>query len=208
MRGRARSGAGVAPVALALLLVALVGGLAGSAIAAGGGGARPRTAEAASTAASGAAAHKAAARRAATRLLADTPLPPGALAAASDPSRSRAEAQPPERPGTPNLVDVHGFWRVPGTPTAVLAWTEAHPPPGGSRDAGGASGTSSGPVSSWDGYAFAPVARVISYRAVLIEVARAVGGGTALRVDGQAIWLRLRSGLDWVPAGVRAVAIA
>lgn len=153
--------------------------------------------------------NKRAAQQAAPGLLAALMLPLGASAVASDPSRLHLLGRAPSAPVTPNLVDAHGFWHVPGTPGSVLRWIEDHPPAGGERDLGGQSGSSSsGVTAQWEGYSFASVAGVLSYRALLVEVAAAAGGGTALRADGQAVWLVPRSGSEWIPAGVRAIVIS
>jgi hypothetical protein len=148
-----------------------------------------------------------AARMDAPRLLATLQLPAGSQAASADPSRSSLLGHAPTRPGTRNLVDVHGFWRVPGQPRTVLDWVESHPPAGSTRNMSGASGTSKGISTVWDGYALAPIARVESYRELVVEVAQASGSGTALRADGQVVWLIAKPSSERIPAGVTSIAI-
>jgi hypothetical protein len=71
----------------------------------------------------------------------------------------------------------------------------------------GGSETTTGVSTRWDGCTFTPVAGVVSYRAPLVAVASASGGGSAVRADGQAVWIRPRSGSEWIGAGVRAIGI-
>jgi hypothetical protein len=153
------------------------------------------------------ASNKRAAERDAPQLLAALALPPGASSAVADPSRSSVLGQAPSRPATPNLVDVHKFWRVPGGPQAALAWIQAHPPAGSTRDMSGESLGTNREISRWDGYAFAPLAAVLSSRVLLVTAARAAGGGTALRADAQVVWVSTRPAWEHVPGGVKLVTL-
>lgn len=155
-----------------------------------------------------AASNKRAAQQAAPRLLAALALPPGATAVTADPSRPHVLGGAPTRPLTPRLVDVHGFWRVPGDPQTVLAWIEDHPPTAGMRGVSGASAYSNGASTEWDGYTFKPVPGILYSRTLLVEVAAAAGGATALRADAQVVWYLPRPASERVPAGVRAIAIS
>ena len=85
------------------------------------------------------------------------------------------------------LADVHGYWRVPGKPAAVIAWIEAHRPasstPAVSRD-----GPRNHAGGGWTGWfaAFAfPAQHSGASHELLIAVTAAKGGGTALRADGR-----------------------
>src|SRR5690242_11307313 len=71
----------------------------------------------------------ASARIAAHRILTDLRLPAGATrtSAAAVPDVLR---RPPVVPATPDLVDLHAYWVVPGGPKSVLAWVTAHRPRG------------------------------------------------------------------------------
>src|SRR6202035_5151694 len=115
-------------LALAVVLVLVVSGSGAS--GPGRALARPTRAGGQPTFAS----NEARARSAAMRLLGELVLPgggggvrgnPAARGVASWLNRSVAGA-----PATPNLVDYHRFWRVPGRPQAVLTWLKAHRPSG------------------------------------------------------------------------------
>jgi hypothetical protein len=136
-------------------------------------------------------AYRAAARIDAARELSLLRLPNGARRVSSDPSVGRWFAGPHfGGPGTPNLVDRHGFWRVPGLPDAVYAWIVAHKPRGSFF-----SGCSCvGGTPYYLTYAYPSRRWGVDQRAVQIGVDAARGGGTAVRADGQAVWLLPRPG--------------
>jgi hypothetical protein len=132
------------------------------------------------------AANRIAARTAAARELALVRLPPGAKRVSADPSVGRWFAGSYlSGPGTPNLVDRRAFWRVPGQPGAVYAWILAHKPRGSSFEGCSCDGSAPYDVS----YAFPSQRKSVDNRAVQIGVDAARGGGTAIRADGQAVWL-------------------
>jgi hypothetical protein len=147
-----------------------------------------------------------AARRIAPSILEKVRLPRGAIRARTDPSGG-ALARPAVDPVTPNLVDLHRFWRVPGDAGQVFTWIEAHPPPGSKRTmtvtaVGGARVRSVGfsfVPPSWGG---APS------ETLLVTVAAARGGGSALRADAQVVWLRRRPATERIPAGVRSITVS
>lgn len=142
------------------------------------------------------------------RMLAALRLPPGASPSQGDPSGSRL-SKSPTHPATPDLVDLHRFWTVPGAPHDALAWIEAHPPAGGKLSMSGASGVNGTTVSQYDGFAFLEPVRGLPAptETLLISVTTARGGGTALRADAQTVWLFLRPRSERIPPGVRAVTI-
>ena len=179
-----------------LLAIAVAGLLA--AVATGGAGARPaRTGS------------ERLARRDAQTTLARLRLPPGATPTAGDPAPSNLLGSAPDRPATRNLVDVHAFWRVPGAPKQVLAWIESHPPAGSRLGMGGESVSSgSGVITAFDGFGWPIVPGVLSYRELLVTVAQARGGGTALRADAQSVWLAPRTASERIPAGVSVITIS
>ena len=144
-----------------------------------------------------------AARSAAQQMLAKLRLPAGAKSAKTDPSRASLLGHAPDRPATSALVDAHSFWRVPGSPSAVLRWVEAHPPEGSTRDMSGGLVRRSGARATWDGYDFGPVPGVLSTRSLLVEVARASGGGTAVRADAEVVWVVPKPPTERIPRPVR-----
>jgi hypothetical protein len=101
------------------------------------------------------------------------------------------------------LADYPAWWIVPGQPRRVLAWEVAHLPrrftPGD---------TSQGD-NHWDEmFSLPPVAGVLLDRELIVEVADAGGGKTAIRVDGQVTWQPTRRASDLVPATARVVTLS
>jgi hypothetical protein len=100
------------------------------------------------------------------------------------------------------LVDDVSFWRAPGQPPAVLAWEQAHLPrrfTPGDADFG---------PPSWDRtFSLPPVPGVLNVRDLVVEVAAAGHGQTAIRVDAQVSWQPTRSALERVPSTARVVTI-
>jgi hypothetical protein len=153
------------------------------------------------------------AHRDAQRILRSLRLPPGAVKVVADPSSPRLLGAPPSTPLIPKLVDVHGFWRVPGNLSDVLAWVKAHAPPGSHPGMSGesASGPRSGPATistAWVGFGFPVIPGARGYRELIVTVARARGGGTALRADAQSAPLARRSPTERIPVGVTAIQIS
>jgi hypothetical protein len=149
----------------------------------------------------------AAARVAANRILATLRLPPGAQESSSDPSGSKL-AKPGTYPATPDLVDLHQFWRVPGDLQSVFDWIESHPPAGSAGQEGGATGNSGGIVSQYVGYSFlTPRWGDAPAETLLLTGVPARGGGTAVRVDAQVVWLLKRPASERIPGGVRAITV-
>lgn len=99
-------------------------------------------------------------------------------------------------------MDDVSFWRAPGQPQAVLAWEQAHLPrrfTPGDEDFG---------PPSWDRtFSLAPIPGVLNARDLVVEVAGAGNGLTAIRVDAQVSWQPPRPASDRVPAAARVVTI-
>ena len=170
---------------VAVVVAALAAGVA---VAAGGGGPTSPSA----------------ARVAAQWILGQLQLPPGASRAQSDLSASQL-AMPGTRPGTPDLVDLHSFWRVPGDHFSVFEWISDHPPAGSELRESGASGRNGSIVSQWVGFSFGGFPTEWPSETLLVTVAAARGGGTAVRADAQVVWLLKRAASERIPAGARAV---
>ncbi len=155
-----------------------------------------------------AASNRAAARAAAARILGQVPLPPGATEVSTDPSSSTWLSSPVSgAPATPDLVDFHRFWRVPGDPDAVFRWLEAHPPPGATVSLTGTGGDRGKTVTWSVGFRYPAAPGRISEEGLGVAVTAADGGGTAMRADAFAIWLIPRPAAEVVPRGTRAVAV-
>ena len=101
------------------------------------------------------------------------------------------------------LVDDVSFWQAPGQPQAVLAWEQAHLPRRFTPEDAGF-----GPPS-WDRtFSPSPIPGVLKSRDLVVEVASAGNGQTAIRVDTQVSWQPPRPAAERVPSGVRVVTIA
>lgn len=161
----------------------------------------------AAAALAGTAAHRRVATTDATKVLQSLKLPPGAQSMSGDPSSGHLLGKPELAPATPALVDEHAFWTVSGSPRQVLTWIEGHAPADSVRDESGASANQHGTTTMSDGYAFAAVPGVESLRQLVVTVAHASGGGTALRADAQVVWIVTRPGAERIPKGVTKVLI-
>jgi hypothetical protein len=115
--------------------------VASSAVALGTWGASPSRSTAA--VAPDAAANAAAAQSDAVSLLSGLSFPPGATRSPVEPAGDDSVlAQPGSGPPlTPNVIDDSAWWLIPGTPPAVLAYIDAHPPAGSTRALTGSGGT-------------------------------------------------------------------
>jgi hypothetical protein len=151
---------------------------------------------------------KSSARVAARRILGALRLPAGASRAQANPGPPSL-GKPPFVAATPNLVDVHEFWRVPGAPRSVLNWITKHPPSGSKAFESGAIGDNGSVVSQFVGFSFLRSSRDRDpSETLLVTVGAARGGGTAVRADAQAVWLLTRPASERVPAGVHAIAVS
>ncbi|HEY2160861.1 MAG TPA: hypothetical protein VGH24_06100 [Solirubrobacteraceae bacterium] len=146
-------------------------------------------------------------RAVAQRILAKLRLPPGAQLSPSDPSGTKL-AKPGLDPLTPDLVDLHQFWRVPGDVQSVFDWIESHRPAGSAGQEGGGTGNSGGIVSEYAGYSFlTPRWGGAPAETLLYTGVPARGGGTAVRVDAQVVWLLKRAASERIPGGVRTITV-
>jgi hypothetical protein len=135
-------------------------------------------------------------------------LPPGAIPSAVEPAGDGSVlANPLSEPATPNLVDGHAWWIVPGSPAAAVAYVHAHPPatatcatpaPGGS------------PSISYvtDQCSLPGRAGVLDERALLVVAVQLPDGTTGLRADAQAVWLVPRSASERIPTGARRLVVS
>lgn len=152
--------------------------------------------------------HRTSARRAAVRdaqrRLEGLRLPSGAKRVSTAPSGSGDVLQAPAfEPATPNLIDLHAWWTIPGDPQEVLAWIREHPP-SGSKLKFESSFEDHGVTTSWDiGFEWPPIDEVADERALLVTATAGPGSGTALRADAQAAWIVPRPSSERVPAASR-----
>jgi hypothetical protein len=100
------------------------------------------------------------------------------------------------------LVDDVSFWRAPGQPQAVLAWEQAHLPRRFTPEDAGF-----GPPT-WDrAFSESPIPGVLNGRDLVVEVAGAGNGQTAVRVDARVSWQPPRPASERVPSAARVVRI-
>jgi hypothetical protein len=126
-------------------------------------------------------------------------LPSGAVQSATDPSNGRL-ARPAVYPATLDLVDRHRFWRVAGDPLSVFHWIERHPPRGSRITETGSGGRYGTPHEWWVGFSFLATIADAPSETLLAEVAAARGGGAAVRVDAEVVWLFTRPNWERIPA--------
>ena len=129
------------------------------------------------------------------RLVGLVGVPPGAVEAARPPVP--ALRKPAELPGGTYLLDTPRWWSVPMSMGAALDWLRANPPSGlvasgsGSGDGlGGPNATLSYRDGTSDAYNSATL---------LIEVVSAKSGASAVRADGQVLWVPPRSDAERAP---------
>jgi hypothetical protein len=147
-----------------------------------------------------AASNEAAARADAVRLESKLALPASARASSVEPDGDHsALAGPWSFPATGNLVDLHQWWLVTGSPRSVLAYIRAHPPRGSSLNESSASPED---PSSFAGLGFGWPAdlRVLGSRELLVAAVQLPGGVTGLRVDAQDVWLTPRPASEQIPS--------
>jgi hypothetical protein len=112
---------------------------------------------------------------------------------------------------TPNLVDAHSWWRVPGTLDAVLAYLKAHPPRGlSSSGSGSGSSRVSGPGSRTVFYgdvnfSFPALPAVLDSRTLIVKATSIGADVVAVRVDAEDAWEIPRPASERIPAGVHEV---
>jgi hypothetical protein len=130
--------------------------------------------------------------------------PPGAQRLAKAPDADGGWLRfPSSTLGSIALVDDVSFWTAPGQPQAVLAWEAAHLPRRFTPE-----DQDFGPPS-WDRtFSLAPIPGVLDGRDLVVEVAAAGGGQTAIRVDAQVAWQPPRAAGERIPSAARVVTIA
>jgi hypothetical protein len=147
------------------------------------------------------------ARRDAAALLARLRLPHGAIRSESEPQGGgQALANPASQPGTPNLAKAHAWWVVPGTPAAAISFIRAHPP-AGSRLIESGSGTAGRPYQMV-GYGWPARLHILATRWLVVEAVSLGDDRTALRADGEVVWITPRPASERVPARVRRLVVS
>jgi hypothetical protein len=135
-------------------------------------------------------------------------LPAGAVRLAAAPAAAAEIDNAGPMPSTPDLVDAHSWWRVPGTAKAVLAEVKAHPPAGASVNGSGGGDTLQGHTTTrtyFVIFAFPARAGVLDSRTLIVKVVALSPGETAVRVDAEDVWEIPRAASERVPAGVHEI---
>lgn len=110
---------------------------------------------------------------------------------------------PVSREDTPNQVNTHAWWHVPRqSPSAVLAWENAHLP----HQFGQLGSGTSGPAAfrSWN---LPEVPGVLNERQLTVAAVSDGKGNADIRVDAHVDWLSARPGWAHVPGTARAVIV-
>lgn len=136
------------------------------------------------------------------------------LAGFVPPRGARRLAGPPDLPGgweqhpqsslvSNSMVDEAAFWEAPGDPQTLLSWEQARLT--GERFTLG--DATFGPPS-WDREFDLPAAGALTIRELIVEVAGAGNGQTAIRLDADVAWQPARPPGDLVPNAARVVTIS
>jgi hypothetical protein len=157
-----------------------------------------------------AAANRDAARADAAGLLGEVSLPAGATESSSEPAGDEGLLRHAGAgaPATPNVVEDHAWWTVPGSRGEVMAYIRGHAPSGSVRVSSGSGGTRG--LTSFQSVTFAwpAVARVLSTRWLALTAAQLPHGSTALRADTQVVWVTPRAASERIPAGARRLSVS
>lgn len=148
-----------------------------------------------------------AAKRDAAESLGLLQLPDGAVRVDENPARDPQYLDTPHS-SSPNVVEQSEFWRVPGDPWDVFSWLKKHPPAGTYVGGTGGGGNRDG-MQVWNvSFARAGIREVMDSRELSVTLAKATGGGTAVRADGVAIWIVPRPASEQVPTGATTVQVS
>jgi hypothetical protein len=135
-------------------------------------------------------------------------LPAGAQPSSSEPAGGGPALANPAagEPATPNLVDDHGWWVIPGSTSSVVAYIDAHPPAGSTPSLSGSGGSPQ--AVTLTGFSWPAITGVLSDRQLVVEAVRLPGGATGLRADAQIVWISPRPSTERIPAGVRRLTVS
>lgn len=131
-------------------------------------------------------------------------LPTGAVRSSGEPAGDHGVlARPGYDEATPNLVDAHAWWTVAGSASDVLAYVAGHLPayvkPSGSGTGNIAPGFAS------DSFSLSAIPGMVSERVLAVTVEQLTASTTAVRTDGEAVWITARPSWEQIPAGVHSV---
>lgn len=148
------------------------------------------------------AANRRAAIRDSAQLLAEVVPPPGAVVLSKHSGVGIQRAVPVLTPAFSSAL-ASERWSAPGQSAAVLAYVEAHLPPGSKVFSTGSGGSTPGfqsVIRSW-----APIVGELDTRWLEIEVAARADGGTNLFAESQSQWVVARPSRERIPEGATEV---
>jgi hypothetical protein len=147
------------------------------------------------------AANKRAASRDSQALLDRLLLPAGAKDSRQEPpGGGSALADPIPVISSPDVIDHHAWWVVPGPVRAALAFVRAHPPAGSRLESSG-SGGQYGLTTAWSlRFSRPPVASVLYARALSVVLARLPDGSTGVVADAGDMWDIPRAAGERIPS--------
>lgn len=102
---------------------------------------------------------------------------------------------------TPNLVDDHHWWTVRGKAKQVLAYVIRRLPRGAKKLMSGSGGPR--PVYYQKAFSLPPILGVLAERVLAVTVVQLNARTTAVRTDGEAVWITPRPASEKVPTGVQ-----
>lgn len=142
----------------------------------------------------------------AAKQLSELMLPAGATRVTNDPSKGLVLRRP-FVPATNRryVIDDYRYWRVPGGPSEVASWIRSHPPAGAQQWFGVGRTPSGAHEFGWL-FRYPSEAEVVLQR-LYVQVAPAVGGGTAVRGDGVAVWVPPHPAWDQVPGSAHVMTV-
>lgn len=157
----------------------------------------------------GSAANRAAAGQDADSLLVKVRLPAGATELTAEPSGDHAYLKPmPTLEGDGAHAVASRWWRVPGTPSQMIAFVKAHPPAGAKQVGGGSSGNPRTGTSALSVYFHWPsVPGVLGERTAAVTATKLPNGDSGVLVESQTDWVVLRPSTERIPSMARGIKI-
>lgn len=153
------------------------------------------------------AANKHAAQRDARGLLGQLRLPAGAVRVAGRPAGALLLRGPGFLAPSPELIDVHRWWRVPESMSGVYTWISKHRPRGSTTSAMGSFAKGGRTLDQAIEFSWPAVPGVLSQRSLVVNVVSLPGGFAAVRVDAGVVWLVPRPAAERVPSAARVLTV-
>jgi hypothetical protein len=161
-------------------------------------------------AASESAANQAAARADAAALLDEFSLPAPAIESSSEPAGDEGllAHTGADAPATPNVVEAHAWWTLPGSRAEVMAYIRGHPPNGSALISSGSGGTRGLTSFESETFGWPALPGVLSTRWLALTAVQLPQGSTGLRADAQVVWVTPRPASERIPAGARRLGVS